>query len=105
MAFQHRASCYDTSATRDNFYKTNADNFFRNRKWYFAPMSHRLVLTHFDLIRLHLEFPELLAAAEPEVCGFLGVSISLRSIRQESSLFVKSGVVRHQLAWLSQYFP
>ncbi|OAX36307.1 methyltransferase [Rhizopogon vinicolor AM-OR11-026] len=31
----------------DNFYKTNADNFFRNRKW------------------LHLEFPELLAAAEP----------------------------------------
>ncbi|KAJ8591551.1 methyltransferase [Rhizopogon salebrosus TDB-379] len=31
----------------DNFYKTNADNFFRNRKW------------------LHLEFPELLEAAEP----------------------------------------
>ncbi|KAH7890996.1 S-adenosyl-L-methionine-dependent methyltransferase [Phlebopus sp. FC_14] len=32
----------------DNFYKTNADNFFRDRKW------------------LHLEFPELLAAAEPQ---------------------------------------
>ncbi|KIK80166.1 hypothetical protein PAXRUDRAFT_833689 [Paxillus rubicundulus Ve08.2h10] len=32
----------------DNFYKNNADNFFRDRKW------------------LHLEFPELLAAAEPE---------------------------------------
>ncbi|KAH0836805.1 S-adenosyl-L-methionine-dependent methyltransferase [Lanmaoa asiatica] len=32
----------------DNFYKTNADNFFRDRKW------------------LHLEFPELLVAAEPE---------------------------------------
>ncbi|OCH96299.1 methyltransferase [Obba rivulosa] len=32
----------------DNFYKMNADNFFRNRKW------------------LHLEFPELVKAAEPE---------------------------------------
>ncbi|KDQ61936.1 hypothetical protein JAAARDRAFT_123355, partial [Jaapia argillacea MUCL 33604] len=32
----------------DNFYKMNADNFFRNRKW------------------LHNEFPELVAAAEPE---------------------------------------
>jgi len=31
----------------DNFYKTNASNFFKNRKW------------------LHLEFPELVAAAEP----------------------------------------
>ncbi|KAH9000437.1 methyltransferase [Lactarius akahatsu] len=30
----------------DNFYKTNASNFFKNRKW------------------LHLEFPELVAAAE-----------------------------------------
>ncbi|KAI0831972.1 methyltransferase [Trametes gibbosa] len=33
----------------DNFYKANASNFFRNRKW------------------LHLEFPELKAAAEPDV--------------------------------------
>ncbi|KAI0358186.1 methyltransferase [Trametes cingulata] len=32
----------------DNFYKANASNFFRNRKW------------------LHLEFPELKAAAEPD---------------------------------------
>ncbi|EJF64335.1 methyltransferase [Dichomitus squalens LYAD-421 SS1] len=32
----------------DNFYKMNANNFFRNRKW------------------LHLEFPELKAAAEPD---------------------------------------
>ncbi|KAG6332498.1 hypothetical protein ID866_6591 [Astraeus odoratus] len=32
----------------DNFYKTNADNFFRDRKW------------------LHLEFPDLLSAAEPD---------------------------------------
>jgi len=32
----------------DNFYKMNASNFFRNRKW------------------LHLEFPELVKAAEPE---------------------------------------
>ncbi|KAI0343332.1 methyltransferase [Trametopsis cervina] len=32
----------------DNFYKTNANNFFRNRKW------------------LHLEFPELVDAAKPE---------------------------------------
>ncbi|PCH44560.1 methyltransferase [Wolfiporia cocos MD-104 SS10] len=32
----------------DNFYKMNADNFFRNRKW------------------LHLEFPELVKAAESE---------------------------------------
>ncbi|KIP07452.1 hypothetical protein PHLGIDRAFT_71084 [Phlebiopsis gigantea 11061_1 CR5-6] len=32
----------------DNFYKANAGNFFRNRKW------------------LHLEFPELVHAAEPE---------------------------------------
>ncbi|KAI9062762.1 methyltransferase [Trametes sanguinea] len=32
----------------DNFYKANANNFFRNRKW------------------LHLEFPELKAAAEPD---------------------------------------
>lgn len=32
----------------DNFYKTNADNFFRDRKW------------------LHLEFPDLLAAAQPD---------------------------------------
>ncbi|KAI0272595.1 methyltransferase [Gloeopeniophorella convolvens] len=31
----------------DNFYKTNASNFFKNRKW------------------LHLEFPELVAATEP----------------------------------------
>ncbi|KAI1790240.1 methyltransferase [Ganoderma leucocontextum] len=32
----------------DNFYKANASNFFRNRKW------------------LHLEFPELRAAAQPD---------------------------------------
>ncbi|KAL4062546.1 S-adenosyl-L-methionine-dependent methyltransferase [Scleroderma yunnanense] len=32
----------------DNFYKTNADNFFRDRKW------------------LHLEFPELVAVAEKD---------------------------------------
>ncbi|TFK39734.1 S-adenosyl-L-methionine-dependent methyltransferase [Crucibulum laeve] len=32
----------------DNFYKNNASNFFRNRKW------------------LHNEFPELVAAAQPE---------------------------------------
>ncbi|KAH9951088.1 methyltransferase [Amylocystis lapponica] len=32
----------------DNFYKMNSSNFFRNRKW------------------LHLEFPELVKAAEPE---------------------------------------
>lgn len=32
----------------DNFYKMNANNFFRNRKW------------------LHLEFPELVKAAEPK---------------------------------------
>ncbi|KIL69148.1 hypothetical protein M378DRAFT_21376 [Amanita muscaria Koide BX008] len=32
----------------DNFYKNNADNFFRNRKW------------------LHNEFKELIAAAQPE---------------------------------------
>lgn len=32
----------------DNFYKANAGNFFRNRKW------------------LHLEFPELVRAAEPD---------------------------------------
>ncbi|KAH9066798.1 S-adenosyl-L-methionine-dependent methyltransferase [Lactarius vividus] len=38
----------------DNFYKTNASNFFKNRKW------------------LHLEFPELVAAAE------LSVRLSIR---------------------------
>ncbi|KAI5122500.1 hypothetical protein M0805_001408 [Coniferiporia weirii] len=32
----------------DNFYKMNADNFFRNRKW------------------LHTEFPELVAATQPD---------------------------------------
>ncbi|KZT00582.1 methyltransferase [Laetiporus sulphureus 93-53] len=35
----------------DNFYKMNSSNFFRDRKWY---------------LRLHLEFPELVEAAEPE---------------------------------------
>ncbi|EIW75247.1 methyltransferase [Coniophora puteana RWD-64-598 SS2] len=38
----------DTSGGRDNFYKTNADNFFRDRNW------------------LSLEFPELLAATAPD---------------------------------------
>ncbi|KAI9440673.1 methyltransferase [Lactarius indigo] len=39
---------YNTKPAKhwDNFYKTNASNFFKNRKW------------------LHLEFPELVAAAE-----------------------------------------
>jgi len=32
----------------DNFYKMNANNFFKNRKW------------------LHLEFPELVHATQPE---------------------------------------
>ncbi|KAH9967132.1 S-adenosyl-L-methionine-dependent methyltransferase [Russula dissimulans] len=40
---------YNTKPAKhwDNFYKANASNFFKNRKW------------------LHLEFPELVASAEP----------------------------------------
>ncbi|KAH7909696.1 S-adenosyl-L-methionine-dependent methyltransferase, partial [Hygrophoropsis aurantiaca] len=38
----------------DNFYKTNANNFFRNRNW------------------LHLEFPELLSAADSAASMYAG---------------------------------
>ncbi|KAF8806849.1 methyltransferase [Phlegmacium glaucopus] len=41
----------------DNFYKMNANNFFRNRKW------------------LHNEFPELVAATQPEAGPFTIIEI------------------------------
>ncbi|KAF8892160.1 S-adenosyl-L-methionine-dependent methyltransferase [Infundibulicybe gibba] len=44
----------------DNFYKTNSNNFFRDRKWfgYYASQPFSIEI----LIRLHNEFPELVAA-------------------------------------------
>ncbi|EGO22485.1 hypothetical protein SERLADRAFT_350627, partial [Serpula lacrymans var. lacrymans S7.9] len=65
----------------DNFYKTNADNFFRNRKW------------------LHLEFPELLAVAEPEAgaitlceigCGAGNAAFPLLSANKNPNLTIRA---------------
>ncbi|KAG2121696.1 S-adenosyl-L-methionine-dependent methyltransferase [Suillus cothurnatus] len=65
----------------DNFYKTNADNFFRNRKW------------------LHLEFPELLAAAEPDAgdvticeigCGAGNAAFPLLTANQNPNLIIRA---------------
>lgn len=65
----------------DNFYKTNADNFFRNRKW------------------LHLEFPELLAAAEPDAgdvticeigCGAGNAAFPLLTANQNPKLIIRA---------------
>lgn len=53
---------------RDNFYKTNASNFFKNRKWFVFHYPPEFVgIAIHDQTRLHLEFPELVAAAEPSV--------------------------------------
>ncbi|KAG1863566.1 S-adenosyl-L-methionine-dependent methyltransferase [Suillus subalutaceus] len=65
----------------DNFYKTNADNFFRNRKW------------------LHLEFPELLTAAEPDAgditiceigCGAGNAAFPLLTANQNPNLIIRA---------------
>ncbi|KAG1897074.1 S-adenosyl-L-methionine-dependent methyltransferase [Suillus fuscotomentosus] len=65
----------------DNFYKTNADNFFRNRKW------------------LHLEFPELLTAAEPDAgdvticeigCGAGNAAFPLLTANQNPNLTIRA---------------
>ncbi|KAG8221091.1 S-adenosyl-L-methionine-dependent methyltransferase [Butyriboletus roseoflavus] len=64
----------------DNFYKTNADNFFRDRKW------------------LHLEFPELLAAAEPDGavticeigCGAGNAAFPLLSANKNPQLAIRA---------------
>ncbi|KAF8548710.1 methyltransferase [Imleria badia] len=65
----------------NNFYKTNADNFFRDRKW------------------LHLEFPELLAAAEPEAgeiticeigCGAGNAAFPLLSANKNPRLAIRA---------------
>ncbi|KAI0367586.1 methyltransferase [Pilatotrama ljubarskyi] len=65
----------------DNFYKANASNFFRNRKW------------------LHLEFPELKAAAEPHAgpmviaeigCGAGNAVFPLLSANQNPHLSLKA---------------
>ncbi|KAF8141437.1 S-adenosyl-L-methionine-dependent methyltransferase [Boletus edulis] len=65
----------------DTFYKTNADNFFRDRKW------------------LHLEFPELLAAAEPEAgeiticeigCGAGNAAFPLLSANKNPRLTIRA---------------
>ncbi|KAH7922214.1 methyltransferase [Leucogyrophana mollusca] len=65
----------------DNFYKTNANNFFRNRNW------------------LHLEFPELLAAAEPEAgeiticeigCGAGNAAFPLLSANKNPKLTIRA---------------
>lgn len=65
----------------DNFYKTNADNFFRNRKW------------------LHLEFPELLAAAEQNAgnvticeigCGAGNAAFPLLTANQNPNLIIRA---------------
>ncbi|KAG0704633.1 S-adenosyl-L-methionine-dependent methyltransferase [Suillus ampliporus] len=65
----------------DNFYKTNADNFFRNRKW------------------LHLEFPELLAAAEPNAgniticeigCGAGNAAFPLLTANKNPNLIIRA---------------
>ncbi|KAH9851883.1 methyltransferase [Lenzites betulinus] len=65
----------------DNFYKANASNFFRNRKW------------------LHLEFPELKAAAEPDAgamviaevgCGAGNAVFPLLSANQNPHLSLKA---------------
>ncbi|KAG1724180.1 S-adenosyl-L-methionine-dependent methyltransferase [Suillus lakei] len=65
----------------DNFYKTNADNFFRNRKW------------------LHLEFPELLAAAEPNAgdisiceigCGAGNAAFPLLTANKNPNLTIRA---------------
>ena len=53
----------------------NAGNFFRNRKWFGylkdSSVERKVMVIH----RLHLEFPELLAAAEEEVRAFLHSSV------------------------------
>ncbi|OBZ74124.1 tRNA(Thr) (cytosine(32)-N(3))-methyltransferase [Grifola frondosa] len=63
----------------DNFYKMNSNNFFRNRKW------------------LHLEFPELTKAAEPEAgpmsiaeigCGAGNAVFPLLSENHNPALFL-----------------
>ena len=55
---------------RDNFYKANASNFFRNRKWcvlFAFSRGNPTMLTPMGNDRLHLEFPELREAAQPDV--------------------------------------
>ncbi|KXN90683.1 tRNA(Thr) (cytosine(32)-N(3))-methyltransferase [Leucoagaricus sp. SymC.cos] len=65
----------------DNFYKANASNFFRNRKW------------------LHNEFPELVAATKPEAgpkviaeigCGAGNSVFPLLSANKNSELIFKA---------------
>lgn len=65
----------------DNFYKTNADNFFRDRKW------------------LHLEFPDLLAAAQSDAgditiceigCGAGNTAFPLLSANRNPKLTIRA---------------
>ncbi|KAI0079116.1 methyltransferase [Panus rudis PR-1116 ss-1] len=51
----------------DNFYKNNAANFFRDRKWRVRYKKPGLMKNNLTIVtRLHFEFPELTDAAEPE---------------------------------------
>jgi hypothetical protein len=66
---------------RDNFYKTNASNFFKNRKWSVFPGI--VGIRVHDQSRLHLEFPELVAAAEPSVrLSFVATETQLYSMQR-----------------------
>ncbi|KAI6130187.1 S-adenosyl-L-methionine-dependent methyltransferase [Pisolithus croceorrhizus] len=65
----------------DNFYKANADNFFRDRKW------------------LHLEFPDLLTAAQPNAgdvticeigCGAGNTAFPLLSANKNPKLMIRA---------------
>ncbi len=47
----------------DNFYKNNASNFFRDRKWY---DYLRVIIDKLISSRLHNEFPELVAATRAD---------------------------------------
>lgn len=62
----------------DNFYKNNEANFFKNRKWYVYNLFSAK-LCHSLSIRLHNEFPDLVAAEEPDVClpAILSISLTL----------------------------
>ena len=81
---------------RDNFYKMNANNFFRDRKWYEGFFSERCVPSQASRwCRLHNEFPELVAATQPDAGPFtiteIGCGtepISLKSCEQ-SFIFLK----------------
>ena len=65
----------NTWAFRDNFYKNNANNFFRDRNWYIQStppvpfLANRLTL----LDRLNIEFPEIVATTKADVCCLASV--------------------------------